>query len=186
MVLDRPWSTVHQVHGAEVFVVEEPGAGGPQVEADALVTAEPGAALCIRTADCAPVALASPEGVIGAVHAGWRGLVAGVVEAAVAAMRDRGATDVSAALGPCIHAECYEFDDADLDLVAARYGAGVRATTSAGRPALDVPATVRLAVERAGADLTHDLGVCTACSPHHWSHRARAEPQRQALLVWLA
>src|SRR5674476_1670641 len=69
--------------------------------------AAPGTALCVLTADCAAIALASAEGVCSAVHAGWRGLVAGVVEAAVTAMRDLGASDVTASLGPCIHAPCY-------------------------------------------------------------------------------
>jgi YfiH family protein len=182
-VIDRPWSWLRQVHGAEVRVVDGPGKCAGEV-GDALVTADGDAALAVLTADCAPIALASEEGVIAAVHAGWRGLVAGVVEAAVRAVRDLGATDVVAALGPCIHAECYEFSDADLDVVAAALGDGVRGVTSGGRPALDVPAAVRVALARAGARLVHDADVCTSCSTEHYSHRARAERERQAVVVW--
>jgi YfiH family protein len=182
-VVDRPWSWLRQVHGAEVRVVDGPGKCAGDV-GDALVTADPDAALAVLTADCAPVALASEEGVIGAVHAGWRGLVAGVVDAAVAAMRDLGATDVVGALGPCIHAECYEFSAADLDTVAAELGEGVRSVSADNRPALDVPAAVRAAMERSGARLVHDVDVCTACSAEHYSHRARSELERQAVVVW--
>ena len=183
-VLDRPWSWLRQVHGAEVRVVDGPGKCAGEV-GDALVTADAEAALAVLTADCAPVALASEEGVIAAVHAGWRGLVAGVVPAAVRAMRDLGATDIVAALGPCIHAECYEFSEVDLASVAAELGDEVRGVTSAGAPALDVPAAVRAALTGAGAQLVHDVGVCTACSGAHYSHRARAELERQAVVVWL-
>jgi YfiH family protein len=151
---------------------------------DALVTADADAALAVLTADCAPIALASDEGVIGVVHAGWRGLVAGVVDRGVDAMRALGATDVVAALGPCIHAECYEFSEVDLDAVARELGDGVRALTSAGRPALDVPAAVRVSLAQAGARLVHDVDVCTSCSAEHYSHRARRELERQAVVVW--
>ena len=140
-------------------------------------------ALAVFTADCAPVALGSPEGVVGVVHAGWRGLEAGVVEAAVAAMRGLGATRVDAVLGPCIRAGCYEFGDADLDRLAARFGPAVRALTSGGRPSLDLPAAVAAALVAAGADLVDDHGGCTACSRDWFSHRARGETQRQATVV---
>lgn len=184
-VVDRPWTWLRQVHGAEVLRVDVPGhrAGAT---ADAAVTAEPGCALAVLTADCAPVALASPEGVIGVAHAGWRGVVAGVLEATVAEMEALGATRIEAVVGPCIHAGCYEFGAAELDAVAARLGETVRATTTAGRVALDLPAAVRAALARAGVgdDAVADVGICTACSPVHFSWRARAEQQRQAAVVW--
>ena len=98
-----------QVHGAEVVRVTEPWSAGAGPRADAMVTDRPGVALGIITADCAPVLLADAEaGVVGAVHAGWRGAAAGVLEAAVAAMRALGATRVRAAIGPCIRQASYE------------------------------------------------------------------------------
>lgn len=183
-VLDRPWSWLRQVHGPRAIIVRTPGDGAGE-EADAAVTQSNGAALAVLTADCAPIALASAEGVIGVAHAGWRGLVGGVVQAAVEAMRDLGATDIDAALGPCIHPECYAFSSGDLDEVASLMGDGVRAVTSGGEPALDVPAAVRIALGRAGAQLVHDEDVCTACSTRHYSHRARGDVERQATVVWL-
>ena len=184
-VLDLPWTWLRQVHGGEVVVVRHP-ADGAGAQADAAVTAVTGAALAIHTADCAPLALAAEEGVVGAVHAGWRGLAAGVVEHAVDAMRQLGATRVHAVLGPCIRVGCYEFGADDLDAVAARLGDEVRGTTDGGAPALDVPAGVRAALRLAGVDDADviDVGVCTACSPAHWSHRARGEAARQAMVVW--
>jgi polyphenol oxidase len=182
-VSDLPWTTLRQVHGARVIVVDGPGAGAGSA-ADGAVTAAGGAALAILTADCAPVALASREGVLGAVHAGWRGLMAGVIEETVAAMRDLGASVVVAALGPCIGPECYEFGRPELEGLVARLGAGVRGRHRNGAPALDVPAAVRAALGHAGVKLVTDVGVCTACSPDHWSWRARGDCQRQAMVVW--
>ena len=185
-VAPRPVSWLRQVHGAGVVVVGDTGAIEGD-EGDVLVTTSSRVALGIFTADCAPVALASPEGIVAAVHAGWGGLVAGVVQQAVSAMRDLGATRVEGALGPCIHAGCYEFREPELERVVEQLGPGVRSLTHAGSPALDLPAAVRSALAGAGAELTYDSGVCTACGPADcFSHRARGEPERQAMVVWRA
>jgi hypothetical protein len=138
--------------------------------------------LAILTADCAPVALVGP-GVVGAVHAGWRGLAAGVVEAAVAQVAELAGEPPSAVVGPCIHPCCYEFSPGDLELVAARLGDAVESRTAAGDPALDVPAAVRIALSRAGVAGITDVGVCTSCSPRHFSHRRDGRTGLQAMLV---
>jgi len=138
----------------------------------------------VLSADCAPVALASREGVVGVAHAGWRGLLGGVLERAVAAMRALGAGEIEAVLGPCIRPPCYEFGADDLDRVAARLGDGVRGRTASGAPALDLPAGVGAALERAGVDDLRDVGLCTACTPGYFSHRARGDRGRQALALW--
>jgi len=183
VVCPLPWTWLHQVHSARVVRVTQ-GGEHAGAEADAAVTTEPGAALAVLTADCAPVALFG-AGAVGVVHAGWRGLVAGVVERAAEELRALGAVDLVAVLGPCIHAECYEFGPADLERVAQRFGPVVRATTAGGTPALDLPATVRAALDVAGVALVADVNECTACSADHWSHRARGERERQALVAWL-
>src|SRR5205823_5736093 len=134
-VVDAPWTWLRQVHGDAVVIVSGPG-DGAGTPADAAVTSAPNSVLAVLAADCAPVALSTPEGVVAAVHAGWRGLMAGVVEQAVATVRAVGGGDVAAVLGPCIHPECYEFGDADLDAVAARLGPEVRGRTRTGSPAL--------------------------------------------------
>jgi polyphenol oxidase len=184
LLADAPWTWLRQVHGNRVVVVDRPGAGRGE-EADAAVTACTGAALVVRTADCAPVGLSSPEGVVAAVHAGWRGLMAGVVEESVIAMGSLGATSVTAALGPCIAAHAYRFSRPDLELVAARYGPRVVAMDEAGYPALDLAETVRAALGLAGAVLVEDALVCTHCSADHWSWRANKDTGRQATVVWV-
>jgi len=166
-----------------VVEVDHPG-GASGEAADAAVSRSPGVALAVLTADCAPVAFRSGEGVIGLAHAGWRGLLAGVIEATVDAMRDLGATEVEAVLGPCIHPDCYQFGGADLDVLAARWGPSVRAEGPGGGPAFDLPAAVARSLERAGAELVGDAGVCTACSPAYWSWRGGRDRQRQATVVW--
>jgi len=104
-------TTVHQVHGADVAIVETPWPLSARPKADALVTQTPGVTLGILTADCAPVLFADPAaGVIGAAHAGWKGALGGVLQATVTAMENLGARrqDISAALGPCIRQASYE------------------------------------------------------------------------------
>ncbi len=195
---------IRQVHGSGVVLV--PPAGLPGLSAgsgsgsttdpglpvmpvfagtgDALVTAAPSASLAVLTADCAPVALGSPEGVFAAVHAGWRGLVAGVIARAVAGMRALGATEVVGALGPCIHAGCYEFGEDDLARTAASLGPDCRSHTVDGRPALDLPAAVSSALASCGVAEVQGIDRCTACAAGYFSHRRRADVGRQALLVW--
>ncbi|HEY4947093.1 MAG TPA: polyphenol oxidase family protein, partial [Acidimicrobiales bacterium] len=191
-----PVGEVHwleQVHGTAVVLVgadapvgRPPDGPGRTMTAtfagqgDALVSATPSACLAVLTADCAPVALGSGEGVFAAVHAGWRGLMEGILEEAVGAMRAMGATDVVGALGPCIHPGCYEFGEDDLARVVGRYGSGVRGGTAAGRPGLDLPATVSAALAASGAREIPGMGACTACSPGYFSHRARGDAGRQA------
>jgi len=184
-VVDLPWTWLRQVHGDRVVRVDEPG-GCAGARADAAITTRQGCVLAVLSADCAPVALASPEGIIGVAHAGWRGVLAGVLGATVGEMRSLGASSIEAVVGPCIHPGCYDFGATDLDEVAAAFGDGVRATTSAGLPALDLPAAVRIALAEAGVsgDDIRDVGVCTACSPDHFSWRAGGDQERQAMAVW--
>ena len=140
--------------------------------------------LAVRTADCAPVVLLGPSGV-GVVHAGWRGLVAGVVERAVDALRAVDPGPVVAHLGPCIRAGCYEFDGPERDRLAARFGDPVLGTTTWGTPAVDLPAAVHAALDGAGVTEVHDTAGCTACDRRWYSHRARAEAERFATTAWL-
>ena len=145
----------------------------------------PGAVLSVRGADCPVVGLVSPEGVIGVAHAGWRGLVAGVLERTVEVMRGRGATGVVGYLGPCIPAGRYEFGSDDLELAVDRLGPTVRARTEWGTPALDLVAGVVAALQRCGVTVDLSAHRCTAGDPAYFSHRARREQGRHAAVVWL-
>ena len=155
-----------QVHGTHVVV---DGEGGE--EADGQVTTRPGVAAIVLTADCLPVALAGP-GAVGVVHAGWRGLAGGVLEAGVARPRRRG--PVVAAIGPGIGPCCYEVGD------------DVRAVFGTSERTLDLKAVARARLEAAGVGEIHDCGLCTACDAERFfSHRRdRGVTGRQAGLAW--
>ncbi len=177
-----PWTWLRQEHGSNVVVVDEPGAHAGAV-ADAAVTAVVDAPIAVHTADCAPI-LIEADGALGVVHAGWRGLLSGVIEATAEALVGLGHPPRAARLGPCIRTRCYEFGRTDLDAVADRYGPSVLGTTAWDTPALDIAAGVRAAF--GGLDIpVADAGACTACSPAHWSHRARGDRSRQALVAWI-
>lgn len=183
-VVPGPWTALRQVHGAEVVRVEAAGQHHGAA-ADAAVTASSASPIAVQTADCAPIALLAEGGAVGVVHAGWRGLVSGVVERAVAALTELAGPPVRAVLGPCIHPECYEFADPELAAMVRRFGEGVRATTAAGTPALDLPNAVRLALEEVEVPLDTSHCTCTACGGRWFSHRARGETARQVLVAWI-
>ena len=170
------------MHGAEVVVVTAPGEHSG-VQADAAVTAVAGCALAVRTADCAPVSIFGDHS-IAIAHAGWRGLLAGVLPATVDALRSLGDTPRLATLGPCIRVGCYEFAGPEREALAARFGPSVLGTTDWGTPALDLPAAVSAALGELGIEFVDD-GVCTACDETLYSHRARAEAERFATVVWI-
>jgi hypothetical protein len=112
-----------QVHGTRVVTVTAPWAPGQGEKADAMVTDRAGLALGIVTADCAPVLFADADRkIVGAAHAGWRGAVAGVLEATIAAMAALGASPgrITAAIGPCIAQASYEVGPDLRDVVLAR------------------------------------------------------------------
>ncbi|MGH3497491.1 MAG: peptidoglycan editing factor PgeF [Nocardioidaceae bacterium] len=176
-----------QVHGADVSVVEAVPTEPPAV--DALVTAAAGLTLVVRVADCTPVLLADPDaGVIGAVHAGRRGLAAGVVPAAVTAMRDLGAERIVAWLGPRACGRCYEVPAALRDHVAAAAPAAA-ASTSWGTPSLDVAAGLVAQLRRAGvepSDLADSMPMCTIEEDRYFSYRRQGPRSgRMAALVRL-
>jgi len=176
------WVWLRQVHGTAVVVVDAVPAATP--EADAAVTGVAGLALAVVTADCAPIVLATDDAV-AVVHAGHRGLAAGVVEAAVDSLRTVGSGEVRAFLGPCIRPEAYEFGAEDLARIVEVLGPTVAARTAAGAPALDVPAAVRAALARADVAPPVDCGVCTATDTGFFSHRRDGATGRQVTVAVL-
>ena len=160
---------LYQVHGNNVAVVR----GGPPEErphCDGVVTAEPGTVLMVRAADCVPVLLADPvSGVVGAAHAGRPGVAKGVVPATVARMRELGAGETTAWIGPHVCGACYEVP-AELQEEVAAVEPATRATTSWGTPSLDIGAGVRAQLEREGVTVV-DVSRCTRESPDLFSYR---------------
>ncbi len=173
------WVWLRQVHGA---TVARDAPSDPPVEADASVTTAPGRPLVVLTADCAPIALAT-DSALAVVHAGWPGLEAGVIGAAVEALRAAGPGPVRAVLGPCVHPEHYEFGPDLLARLTTRLGDDVASRTAYGAPALDIPLAVRRSLALAGVDTIDDVDVDTVASPHHFSYRRDGTTGRQAVVA---
>ncbi|MGH8823198.1 MAG: peptidoglycan editing factor PgeF [Jiangellaceae bacterium] len=174
---------VNQVHGAGVAIVDGPWTG-PVPEVDAMVTRAVGTGLAVLVADCVPVLLADPgAGVVGVAHAGRRGMVAGVVQAVLAAMRELGASDVTARIGPSVCGGCYEVPEQMRAAVAGQEPASW-ATTRAGTPALDVAAGVAAQLLRAGVEV-RTLEGCTVEDPTLYSYRRDHTTGRFAGVAWL-
>lgn len=177
-------AVAHQVHGAELLEHGDagrwldPDPGAPR--ADGHVLREPGqAALCL-TADCLPVALRGPGGVALA-HAGRRGLAAGILARAAAAVAAEQAV-IGPAIGPC----CYEVGEEVAAEFAGLEGA-VRRPDGAARPRLDLVAAARRLLAAAGVRAVAAAGLCTACERElFFSHRRdRGLTGRQGALAWI-
>ena len=183
-----PFARLSQFHGSEVATVTTVPVAGPLDDvphADAQVTSLRGVGLMVRVADCVPVVLADPAaGVIGAAHAGRLGTALDIVTTTVAAMRDLGASQITAWIGPHICGRCYEVPEQMRSEVSAVVPE-THARTSWGTPALDLGAGVRAQLERAGATVI-EVGRCTLEDPALHSHRRDgAAAGRFAGLVWL-
>lgn len=160
--------TVHQVHSAEVAVVDAPLTDRPK--ADAIVTKTPGLALGILTADCQPVLFADhAAGVIGAAHAGWRGAVAGVLDNTIAAMEELGAKRdrINAVIGPCISQRAYEVGPELLDDFMAEDATNSRffAQGAGDRYQFDLPAFGLHKLRTAGIAQAEWSRHCTYSDP---------------------
>lgn len=167
-----------QVHGIAVITETQPREAGQGAKADAMVTDRPGLALGIVTADCAPVLFTCPEGrVVGAAHAGWRGAVAGVLEATLQAMADLGARDVIAAVGPCIAQASYEVGPDLRDAVLARSAMDARFFAPGRRQdrwQFDLPGYCAARLRAAGVEQVIVTGIDTlAEEDRFFSHRRR-------------
>lgn len=176
-----------QVHGVDVRDLDG-NAPGPD-RADAAVTREPGCVCAILTADCLPVLLAADSGdAVGAAHAGWRGLCAGVIEATVRSL-GRAPKSLLAWLGPGIGPLHFEVGDEVREaLVRADPGAEAAFEPNArGRFMADLPALARRRLEHLGVERIYGGGMCTFGDPgRYFSHRRDGRTGRQGTLIWLA
>jgi hypothetical protein len=183
--------TMKQVHGDQIVQVNDDKlkeAG----EADGMIAAAPGIFLGVLTADCVPILFVAPKRkVVAAVHAGWRGTLAGIAEKAVRELEEKHGADlhgIEAALGPAIGSCCYEVGPDVLEPMRERWGTlAERATRTAGKKSyLDLRAINRGIVESAGIPPSqiHLIGPCTCCSEEYFSYRReRAETGRQVSFV---
>lgn len=181
-----PFAVGGQVHGATLALVgpEEAGSGfeGPSdviPATDGLHSTSSRVALAVATADCAPVILESArEGRLAVVHAGWRGIAAGIIETAVSMFAD--AATVRAAIGPCAGPCCYEVGEDVLDAITAGTEAGPVARRGPGRIFLDIPATIEGGLREIGVRDIEASGLCTIdLSDRFFSHRRDGPCGRQ-------
>jgi YfiH family protein len=191
-VLDRlgvpQASWLHAQHGASVQVVDNPdGADAVPAEGypvDGLVTSAANLALGALSADCALVVLAdSATGLVGCLHCGRPGLVAGAVDALVTAMRDNGARTIRAAVGPTVCGSCYEVPAEMAAAVVAVVPAAFSRSRSGG-PALDVRAGVIDQLRQAGVQVARLVGGCTREDPTTFSYRRDNVTGRMGALIW--
>ena len=179
------WLVQH--HGARVVEARAgPTNGSP---ADGIVARESGIVCAVLAADCMPVLLCDRDAtVVAALHAGWRGIVAGIVEAGVRAA-DVAPAKLLAWLGPAIGAERYEVGPDVRDAVLADDPGSVGAFRPAGAPdrwRADLERIVRRRLARCGVGSMHGGGTCTASDPERFfSHRRDAVTGRMATLIWL-
>lgn len=188
---------IAQVHGADVVDACTVGPDQPVRTGDASVATRPGVVCAILTADCLPVLFADLDGkVVGAAHAGWRGLAGGVLGETVRAMRAAGAGEITAWMGPAIGPEAFEVGEDVRDaFLAALPG---EATLAAFKPRqardfdqpvkflADMFTLARLMLERDGVTRVHGGGMCTFSAPgRFYSYRRDRVTGRQASLIWL-
>ena len=177
-------TTVHQIHSADVVTVTGPHKD-PLPKADAMVSNQPGLALCILTADCQPVLFAdSTAGVIGAAHAGWKGAMGGILGGVVNAMESLGAKreNITAVVGPCISQHAYEVGQEyfeqfmDDDPENARFFAN----GENGKYLFDLPMYGVTSLRSAGVGVAEWTGHCTYSDPERFYSYRRSVHQKEA------
>jgi YfiH family protein len=164
-----------QVHGIESFDAGSDTGNAVRPKADVVVTMRPGQRVGIVTADCVPILVATKSGrAVAAIHAGWRGLAAGVIESGLAALRALdglvGEEDLAAAIGPAARACCYEVDGPVRDALEQRYSKHLGEFLTPGRPdrfQLDLPMLAGRILAASGVEkqrIGTANAVCTICS----------------------
>ena len=189
---EAPIARCHQVHGKTVRIVTRENIS-ERPEGDGMVTGERGILLAVASADCVPILMTDAQHkVVGAIHAGWRGVIAGIAEEGVRTMESLGArpSEIRAALGPSIGQCCFEVDE-DLAHRFAREVAGSERHTRAGRPGkshLDLRGIVTDQLMAAGLSRESiiNVGPCSKCAnDRFFSRRANASSGLQLSFIGL-
>ncbi len=189
---------LNQVHGTRVIdaaqLIHAPSS--IPADADASICMQAGIACCVMTADCLPVLFWDIAGragrVVGAAHAGWRGLAAGVLHNTVAAMREQGAQEISAWLGPAIGPQHFEVGDDVRAAFASQFSPAIIAASFVAKPGApgkylaDIFALARAALQQVGVQKIFGGGMCTVSdSAQFYSYRRDQQTGRMAALIWL-
>ncbi len=185
-------ATVHQVHSPDAVIVERAWPQDARPHADAMATNRAGLLLGILTADCAPVLLADVvAGVVGAAHAGWRGVLSGVTDAVVDAMESLGARRerIAAAVGPCIAQPSYEVDDAFRASFIDADAGNARFFVTGDKPHFDLEAYAVHRLLAAGVGEVEAMHLDTYADPKRFfsyrraTHAGEADYGRQVSLI---
>ncbi|MFM2422129.1 MAG: laccase domain protein YfiH [Pseudomonadota bacterium] len=177
--------TAYQVHSAEAVIVDKPWAPEAQPKLDGLVTRTRGLVLGALAADCTPVLLADGEaGVIGALHAGWKGALAGIVEATVAKMVEAGArrARITAAIGPTITQPNYEVGPEFQAQFVSRepdFSRFFWRNAATGKPHFDLPGFVEMQLQRSEVGTVDRCTTCTYANPEQYFSYRRTTHQRE-------
>jgi YfiH family protein len=178
---------LEQVHGSQVVDADQLAPSGVAPRADGAVTRQCGAVLAVLVADCLPVLLAARDGsAVAVAHAGWRGLAAGVLESAVAALAGNGS--LQAWLGPAIGPEHFEVGAEVREAFLAHDpgDAAAFAPNARGRWQCNLQALARSRLNRLGVDSLHSDSGCSYGQPQHfYSYRRDGTTGRMAALIWL-
>lgn len=180
-----------QEHGRRVLAASSFTAAGGPITADASWTAAPDLGLAVLVADCVPLLLANVDGsLVAAVHCGWRGTVAGIVEATLDALPESPSRLV-AWLGPGVCGDCYEVGSDVRDALRADERKGVlvkqgSANGGARKWRMDLPALIASRLRRAGVERIVASLLCTICDRRFYSYRRDGHTGRFAALIWLA
>lgn len=182
---DRPWIWTRLQHESELVLAnDEPSIIKVGQPADGIVTQRKDLTIAVHVADCLGIALLSDEGTHAVVHAGWRGVLAGVIEAAVDAVVKASGAAPYAIIGPGIGLGRYEFRGPERDTFAQRYGANAVGKTDWGSPGVDVRYAARSALSAKGVSIIGDWDICTAANGgEYFSYRARRDSERMAFFV---
>ena len=177
-----------QVHGTRVADAEQAQTGN---QADAIVAAQSGLVCCIQTADCLPVLFCDVTGkVVGAAHAGWRGLAGGVLENTIERMRAKGASEIIAWMGAAIGPQRFEVGADVLDTFAAHDARAAGAFQAiAGRPGkflADIYALARIRLQACGVQQVSGGGLCTVSDTRFYSYRRDGVTGRMASMIWIS
>ena len=186
---------LNQVHGTQVIDAskESKDACSDVPSADASVTTTPGRVLAIMTADCLPVLLASRDGkVVGAAHAGWRGLAAGVIEQTVALMRtkqsNQAQSEILAYLGPAIGPHAFEVGSEVRDIFMAQNPASAACfeqLQEKGKYLADIYGLACLRLNALGIEHIEGGGECTLQNPDYFSYRRDQQTGRMGSFIWI-
>src|SRR5215470_16668868 len=178
--------TAHQVHGATAIVAREAWRHEDRPRADAIVTATPGLAVAVLTADCAPVLFADPEArIVAAAHAGWRGALGGVIEATLATMEKLGGRreHIRAAVGPAIGQAAYEVGpEFEAEFLGSDAASGQFFSRQGPhrRHHFDLASYCAQRLLRAGVGIVRTLAPCTYAHPDDFFSYRRSRAQNEA------